>query len=129
VVLQKGQLLEGNIQYYVDCKNTSYSYTDIHDTYTEAEEDDAPMYQAPVYVFPFIFGTTSNVILIIICNKDMRTVLNMDIINLAISDIIYLTVLFSEACANRISDTWLDGKFMGTFRSFCRSVNVICRCA
>jgi high-affinity K+ transport system ATPase subunit B len=68
-------------------------------------------YQVPMYAIPLIFGTTSNVILliIIVCNKDMRTVPNMYIINLAISDIIYLTVLFSEACANRISDTWLDG--------------------
>jgi hypothetical protein len=51
-----------------------------------------------VYAVPFTFGTTSNVILliIIICDKDMRTVLNMYIINLAISDIIYLAVLFSE---------------------------------
>jgi len=59
------------------------------------------------YAVPFIFGTTGNVILLItiICYKDMRTVPNMYILNLAISDTIYLTVLFSEACANRISDT------------------------
>jgi hypothetical protein len=43
-----------------------------------------------------IFGTTSNAILIIIitCNKDMRTVPNMYILSLAVSDMIYLTVLF-----------------------------------
>ena len=40
-----------------------------------------------------IFGTNANVILMIIitCNKDMRTVPNMYILNLAISDIILLT--------------------------------------
>jgi hypothetical protein len=84
------------------------------------------MYQAPVYTFPFIFGTTSNVILliIIISNKDMRPIPNMYIINLAISYITYFMVLFSEACANRISDTWLDCKFMGTFLSFCRCLSM-----
>ena len=82
-------------------------------------------YQVPVYAVPFTFGTTGNVILliIIICNKDMRNVPYMYILNLAISDIIYLTVLFSEACANRISDTWLDGDFMCTFLPFCRRLS------
>ena len=44
-------------------------------------------------VFLLIFGTTGNVIIVIIviCNKDMRTVPNMYILNLAISDMIYLT--------------------------------------
>jgi len=44
--------------------------------------------------------------------------------NLAISDIIYLTTLFSEACANRISGTRLDGDFMVTFLPFCRRLSV-----
>jgi len=41
-----------------------------------------------------IFGTTANVIIVIIitCNKDMRTVPNMYILNLAISDTIFLTL-------------------------------------
>ena len=33
-VLQKGQCLEGNIQYYGDYKNTSYSYTDNKGSYS-----------------------------------------------------------------------------------------------
>jgi hypothetical protein len=55
-------------------------------------------YQLPIYAVPFILGTTCNVILIIIiiCNKDMQTVPNMYILNLATSDIIYLTILFSH---------------------------------
>jgi len=54
----------------------------------------------------------------------MRTVPNMYILNLAISDIIYLTVLFLEVCANRVSNTWLDGDFMCTFFPFCRRMSV-----
>jgi hypothetical protein len=48
----------------------------------------------------------------------------MYILNLAISDIIYLTLRFSEACANKISDTWLDGDFICTFISFSRRLSV-----
>ncbi len=61
---------------------------------------------------------------VIICNKDMQTVPNMYIINLATSDIIYLTVFFTEACANRISDTWLQGDFTCMFIPFCRRLSV-----
>ena len=132
-VLKKGQCLQGKIQYYGDYNSTIYS--PITDTDTDPNTGTKEYgfvsrflkeYQVPVYAVPFIFGTISNVIIliIIICNKDMRTVPNMYILNLAISDIIYLTVLFSEACANRISDTWLSGNFMCRFLPFFRRISV-----
>jgi hypothetical protein len=120
-VLEKGQCLEGNIQYFGDYNNTSHNYTE-----QEKYVDILKHYQVPLYAFPCIFGTISNVILLIIIirNNDMRTVPNMYILNLAISDIIYLTVLFSEACANRISDTWHDGSFMCMILPFFRRMSV-----
>jgi len=122
-VLEKGQCLQGNIQYYGDYNNSRYNYTENNDEYNS---DSLMHYQVPVYAVPFIFGTTSNVILliIIICKKDMLTVPNMYIINLAIIDIIFVTVLFFEACANRISDTLLPDEFMCTFFRFCRRLSV-----
>lgn len=45
-------------------------------------------------------------------------------LNLAISDIIYLTVHSSEACANRISYTWLNDDFICTFLPFCHRLSV-----
>ena len=135
-LLEKGQCLEGNIQYYGDYKNTSYSYSvPTEDPDTDPGKNSKEhgfvsrflkQYQVLVYAFPFIFGTTGNVILfiIIIFNKDLRIVPNMFILNLAISDIIYLTVLFSEACANRISSTWLEGEFLCRFLAFCRRLPV-----
>ena len=138
-LLEECQSLEGNTQYYGHYKNTSYSKNDItvpithnhtHPNTDTKQQEFFPLflkqYQVPAYAVPFIFGTVSNVILliIIICNKDMRTVPNMYIINLATSDFIYLTVLFPEACANRISDTWLEGDFMCTFLPFCRRMSV-----
>ena len=53
---------------------------------------------ATLFFSLLIFGTNANVILMIIitCNKDMRTVPNMYILNLAISDIILLTAVIID---------------------------------
>jgi hypothetical protein len=127
-VLEKGQCLEGNISYLGDYKNTSYSPMPVEDKDNENENhyNILSEVQVPVYTALFIFGTTGNVIIIIIiiCNKDMRTIPNMYILNLAISDIIYLMAHFSEAYASRISDTWLEGDFMCKFLPFCRRLSV-----
>jgi hypothetical protein len=127
-VLGKAQCLEGNVKYYGDYRSTRYRYTDIEEHVNEDEYDVRffMQYQAPVYAVPFIFGTTGNVILliIIICKRDMRTVTNMYIINLAISDIICLAVLFSEAYATSISGKRLNGELMCTFLPFCRRFSV-----
>jgi hypothetical protein len=48
----------------------------------------------------------------------------MYIFNLALSDISYLTVHFSEACKNIISNSWLGSDFMCTFIPFCRRLSV-----
>jgi hypothetical protein len=119
-MLEEGQCLEGNIEFYGDYNSTRYSYN------PKPEVKVLKDYQLPIYAIPFIFGTISNVILliIIIFNKDMRTVPNMYIINLAISDIIYLTVLLSEAFVNRISYTWLHRDFMCTFFPFYRRLSI-----
>jgi hypothetical protein len=131
-VLENGQCLEGNIQYgdynrekyrYINTENYYYhKYKYSYESYVKSTKH----YQVPLYAFPFIFGTISNVILLIIImfNKDMRTVPNMYILNLAASDMIYLTVLFSEACANRISDAWLDGEVTCSCLPFCRRIAV-----
>jgi len=132
-VLEKGRCLEGNIQYYGDYKNTSYSYTptEDEDTDTETEEEEFidksfKTYELPVYAVLLTFGTTGNVILIIIitCNKDMRTVPNMYILNLAISCIIYLTVLFSEFWKNIIPGVLLNDDSMCMLHSFCYRMSV-----
>jgi hypothetical protein len=128
-VLEKGQCLDGNIQYYGDYKNISYSYTPIEDTDTEINEPEyifgfVIQYRLPISAILFIFGTTGNVIFMIIfsCNKDMRTFPNMYIFNLAISDIIYLKTVFSEAWPN--SHRQLRGFIMCIFITFCYRMSV-----
>ena len=125
-VLESGQCLEGNIQYYGVYRNRSCNYSASGEYKKDYHAEFLSKYQVPIYIFPFIFGTTGNVILlfIIICNKDMRTVPNMYIINLAISDIIYLTVLFCEACANRNLFKGTDSKVICVSFSYLRRLSV-----
>jgi hypothetical protein len=139
--LEKDQRLQGNIHYHGDCINTSCNYTIIEnmdtdmdtltDAVTELEHKECgsaflKQYMAPVYAVLFIFGATGNIILIIIitCNKDMRTVPNVYILNLAISDLTYLTVNLFEVFANKLFVTRLDGEFMSSFFPFCHRLSV-----
>jgi Leucine-rich repeat (LRR) protein len=119
-VLEKGQCLQGNIHYYGDYNNTRYNYTPIKDTDTETEKKTfIQQYKFPISAILFIFGAISNVVLIIIitCNKDMRTVPNMYILNLAISDVIYLTGLFSDIWPEH--SLRQNGFIMCSFTVFC----------
>jgi hypothetical protein len=122
-VLENVQCLEGNIQYYGDYTNTTFNYPEIND---EIKSKFLNKYELPVYAVPYLLGTAGNVILliIIIFNKDIQTVPNMYILNLAISDIIFVTVLFFEYCANYISESWLYDDFMCSFFPFCRRMSV-----
>jgi hypothetical protein len=122
-VLEKGQCLQDNINYYGDYKNTSYNYT-LTDKETDQRKKIYQIkkpYEFPVGVVFFIFGTTGNVILIIIitCNKDMRTVPNMYILNLAISDMIILTLLFYAIGIKKFLGIWPTNAFLCVFLPFC----------
>jgi hypothetical protein len=124
-VLEKGQCLEGNISFYGDYKNTSYSLNE--DTYTyEYASSFLGQHEATAYLVFCIIGAIGNVILlvIIICNKDMRTLPNMYILNLAISDIIYLMVHFSEAYVNRVYNKWTYSDFRCVLFPFFRRLSV-----
>jgi Leucine-rich repeat (LRR) protein len=128
-VLEKGQCLEGNISYLGDYKNTSYSYTPKEETDLYKNRlNFLREIQTPVYAFPFIFGILGNVIIIItiICNKDMRTIPNMYILNLAISDMIYLMVHFSEVCVNTTTSTtkWQNAMVICKVFPFFRRLSV-----
>jgi len=129
-VLEKGQCLDSNIHYFGDYKNTSYLHTGtgLQEYNYENQHDFGILnqYQVPVFAVPFIFCTTSNIIIliIIIFNKDMRTVPNMYILNLALSDIVQVLIMFSEACGSGIFYTWFYSDFTCTFLSFCRRMSV-----
>jgi len=129
-VLEKAQCLDDNISYHGDYEHKRHKYTDdIHDEYMQGYikyRSFVKYVQASIYAALFIFGTTGNVILliIIICNKDMRTVPNMYILNLATSDVISLTINLPLSQANFMSNTWQYGEFMCKFFEFSRRLSV-----
>ncbi len=130
--MEKGQCLQGNISYYGDYKNTSYSYTLIEDIKQNTDRENEQLYntvkpyELPVVAVFFLFGTTCNVILIIIitCNKDMRTVPNMYILNLAVSYIIILTWNFFYECGKRIPGFWSHDVILCVFFPFYSRMSV-----
>jgi gastrin-releasing peptide receptor len=128
-VLQSSQCSQGHIAYHRDYRNIKYIETDNANTYNIEYEDYITLVkyiQGPVHVVLFIFGSTGNVIIliIIICNKDMRTVPNMHLLNLAVSDIISLTVNLPIYHAYVMSDTWKHGLFLCKFFAFSRRLSV-----
>jgi hypothetical protein len=121
--IEIGQCLEDNIQLYGDHNNTRYNYANNVYDY---DINFLNQFEVPVYAVLFIFGTTGNVIILIIilCNKDMQTLPNIYILNLAIGNIIYLMQLFAEAYENLIYDTWLRNELLFTYLPFCRRWSV-----
>jgi hypothetical protein len=126
-VLQRSQCSRGHISYYGDYRNLKYIQTD--DIYT-AEYDNYMILlkyvQGSAYVALFIFGATGNVALlvIIICNKEMRTVPNMYILNLALSDIISLTVNLPINHAYLMTGGWTHGLFLCKLFAFSRRLSI-----
>jgi hypothetical protein len=126
-VLETVKCLHGNMHYDGDYNNSWYRYPQsvdmvwntkrkvFTDPVVRLRENISRLsegYPISVSIFLFIFGTFGNVIVIIMitCNKDMRNVSNMYVLNLAISDMIYLTALFLRALEMRTILTWLSGE-------------------
>jgi Leucine-rich repeat (LRR) protein len=74
----------------------------------------------PLEVFVSILGIPGNfiILIIIICNKDMRTVPNMYILNVAISDIICLTCVFMWTSVE------INSEFKCRFLPFCTRMSI-----
>ena len=127
MVLEERQCLQDNVRNNVAYEHKRYKREeDENEQGYEMYNNFIEHFQLPVTAILFMFGTPGNVIvlIIIISNKGMRTVPNMYIINLAISDLILLTVFFSMSCADTISDKLLHTEFMNVFLPICRHLAV-----
>ena len=131
--LEKSQCLQENIQYYGDYINTRYNYTPIEDTDTDTETEERKnvssflkQYKFPISVFILILGTTGNliIIIIVICNKDMRILPNMYTLNVAVSDIITLTAFFSIVWGANISDSFVSRDTMCRLLPFSHRMSI-----
>jgi hypothetical protein len=111
----------------LQCVQENISNTEEHkQEYNKHQRDEYVSYFAMfliliiLYLFLSIFGTIGNVILliIIICNKDMRTVPNMYILNLAISDLIFLTLPIADVTVIILDRVKFDQELWCTFLPF-----------
>ena len=82
--------------------------------------------QTTVYAILFLIGTVGNTTLIIIiaCNKRMRTVSYAYILNLAVGDLLSLTMNLPLYQAMVLSRHWLLGKFLCKMAVFFRSLSI-----
>jgi Leucine-rich repeat (LRR) protein len=152
-VLQYSQCLHDNISFHGDYNSAHYEYTDgdlvriVHEymdrdhtlllpEYTGVNKYDMPAFikylrflayvQTSVFAVLLTFGAAGNVIIliIIVCNKEMHTVPNIYILNLAISDFISLITNLPLAHIDMISENWLHSDFLCKIFEFSRRVSI-----
>jgi hypothetical protein len=126
MALDELQCLQGNTINNVEYEHKRYKREeDENEQRYKINNNYIEHFKLPIYSVLFIFGATSNVIflIIIISNKDMRTVPNMYIINLAISGLIPLTLYFFQICAQRITDTLVLPKLLIALVTFCSQMS------
>jgi hypothetical protein len=124
--LQHSQCFDDRIAYHEGYNSVHYKYIDIaNKKYLELHHF-ITYVQTSVYAVLFIFGTLGNVMVLVIiaCNNEMRTVPNMYIINLAISDLITLITILPLSQAQLMSDTWQYGEFLCKFFEFSCALSV-----
>jgi hypothetical protein len=128
-VLQHSQCLNDNISFHGHYKSVRYKYIDADDK-VKKQGRFKTYVQSSVYAVLFTFGATGNaiILIIIVCNKDMRTVPNMYILNLAINDLISLIINLPLSQARIMSGKWQYGEFVcKVFSSFVNwFVSVLC---
>ncbi|XP_021939816.1 chondroadherin-like, partial [Zootermopsis nevadensis] len=124
-VLKHSQCLQNQISYHGDYKTVRYKYT-VADNKFKRYGRFKTHVQTLVYAILFVFGATGNVIIliIIVCNKEMHTVPNMYILNLAISDVMSLIINLPLTQARMMSGKWNYGEFLCKFFAFFRRVSI-----
>jgi hypothetical protein len=129
VVLERRQCLQDNIRNRVENEHQRYKRAeDETDLAWEKFRYYKEQIRVPVYVVPFVFGIISNIVIliIIICNKNMRSETNMYILNLAISDLIMLTFLFALALDEwqSVKLSYLHRRIMAAFFIFFHRLSI-----
>jgi hypothetical protein len=127
VVLEVRRCLQDIFEIFADYEDKNYKPAEDETWFTyETFKYYKEQIQLPVYAIPFIFGITSNtiILIIIIFNKDTRTLPNMYIFNLAIGDVIILSFLFFITLADYASITLLYRDIFFVFFTYFYSFSV-----
>jgi hypothetical protein len=123
VVLERRQCLQDNMKNHVENEHKRYKRAeDENDLARERFMYHKEHINVPVYAVPFVFGITSNtiILIIIICNKNMRYNTNIYNLNLAISDMIILTLLFAADLGvwRSVELSYLHTRIINVFLTF-----------
>ncbi|XP_069696526.1 uncharacterized protein [Periplaneta americana] len=121
-VLGKAQCRNGSITFEESYKAVIPTFVNTDDFYYTRYENFLTYVQPVIYILLFIFGAIGNVavLIVIICNSEMYTVPNFYVLNLAVSDLILLTMNTILSYINAESESWQLGevccKMFGFFR-------------
>ncbi|XP_069696522.1 uncharacterized protein [Periplaneta americana] len=107
-VLGKAQCINGSIMYEEDYNSAVPNYVETRDDYFSRYDNFITYVEPVIHILLFIFGVIGNVAVLvaIICNSGMRTVPNVYILNLAVSDLLLLTINTIFPYINKVSDSW-----------------------
>jgi hypothetical protein len=123
-VLGQGQCKSNQVQFMGDYKSIVHEYIS-QNTEIEKHLNFLKYGQTAIYAILFLIGTVGNttVIIIIVCNKRMRTVSYAYILNLAIGDLFSLMNLPLYQ-AMLLSQQWVLGEFLCKFAVFFRPLSI-----
>ncbi|XP_069696519.1 uncharacterized protein [Periplaneta americana] len=107
-VLGKAQCKNGSIMYEEDYNSVVPNYIERRNVYYSTYDNFVTYVEPIIYILLFTFGVIGNVaiLVVIICNSGMRTVPNFYIMNLAVSDLLLLTINTLFPYSNKVLDSW-----------------------
>jgi hypothetical protein len=124
-VLGQAQCENNQVHFMGDFKSVVHEFVSRNDE-IENHINFLKYGQTSVYAILFLIGTIGNttVIIIIVCNKSMRTVSYSYILNLAIGDLFSLTMNLPLYQAMVLSHRWVLGEFLCKLAVFFRPLSI-----
>ncbi|XP_069696527.1 chondroadherin-like [Periplaneta americana] len=124
-VLGKAQCTNQNITFQEGYKAVIPNSVKGNDFYFARYDNIVKYVQLVIYIFLFIFGAIGNVVVlvVIIFNSEKHTMSNVYIINLALSDLISVTVDTILSYIEDSSESWQLGELLCKMFGFLRSCN------
>ncbi|GFG34947.1 hypothetical protein Cfor_10662, partial [Coptotermes formosanus] len=124
-VLRQAQCKNNEVQFTGDYKSIVHEAVHRNDE-LEKHWNFLKYGQTSVYAILFLIGTVGNttLIIIIVCNKRMRTVSYAYILNLAVGDLLSLTMNLPLYQAMVLSQNWVLGEFLCKMAVFLRPLSI-----
>jgi hypothetical protein len=124
-VLRQAQCENNEVRFTGDYKSVVHEVAHIDNDYAMSQSFEKYV-QTSVYAVLFLIGAVGNttLIMIIACNKRMRTVSYAYILNLAVGDLLLLTMNLPIYQAIVLSQNWVLGEFLCKMAAFFHSLSI-----